>query len=96
MVDNVLVIGDDASFESFDGEGEDVGHDEVVGCLGIGTSKDEAHYWSCWVEGFRGSVIEIRIYVIYLCARTIHVQNTFLRKPTFNGVASLFDSLFYT
>ena len=54
MVDNVLVIGDNASFESFDGEGEDVGHNEVCGCEGIGTSKDEAHYWNCRVDGFWG------------------------------------------
>lgn len=39
MVDHVVVVGDDAGFEAFDGEGEDVGYDEGVGGGGGGSSE---------------------------------------------------------
>jgi hypothetical protein len=36
------------SFESFDGEGEDVGYDEGLGGEGTGTAEEEAHYFLKW------------------------------------------------
>ena len=36
MVDDIAVIGNDASFEPFDWEGEDIGYTSVLGVLGSG------------------------------------------------------------
>ena len=40
VVDDILVVGYDAGFESFNGEGEDVGYDEGLGGEGIGTAEE--------------------------------------------------------
>ena len=48
MVDDILVVGYDAGFESFNGEGEDVGYDEGLGGEGTGTAEEEAHYFLKW------------------------------------------------
>jgi len=38
VVDHVAVIGNDACFEPFDGEGEDIGYHECLGGVGIGST----------------------------------------------------------
>lgn len=52
VVDDIFVIGNDACFESFDGEGEYVGDDEGLGCGGVGAAEAEAHYFDGSSAGF--------------------------------------------
>jgi hypothetical protein len=42
VIYDVAIVGNDASFESFDGEGEDVGDDEGGG-MGMWSTEEEAH-----------------------------------------------------
>lgn len=65
MVDDVSVVGDDASFEPFDGEGKDVGDDECFGSVGIGTTEEEAHYFD-GVASFFGALFYSGVTVCHL------------------------------
>jgi hypothetical protein len=42
VIYDVAIVGNDTSFESFDGEGEDVGDDEGGG-MGMWSTEEEAH-----------------------------------------------------